>query len=104
MPDDERILGFSNRWYHDALEQAQNTTLSDGTRIRLISPSHFVATKLEAYLGRGNGDPLSSHDIEDILNLVDGRTELLEEITQASTKLKIYIAETPTSPKRLEHF
>ncbi|MGK0440345.1 MAG: putative nucleotidyltransferase [Pseudohongiellaceae bacterium] len=94
MPDDERILGFSNRWYHDALEQAKYTTLNDGNRIRLICPCHFVATKLEAYLGRGNGDPLSSHDIEDILNLVDGRTELVEEMTQASTALKTYIAET----------
>jgi len=94
MPDDERILGFSNRWYHDALEQSRGTTLSDGSCIRLISPCHFVATKLEAYLGRGNDDPLSSHDIEDILNLVDGRTELLQEMTQASTTLKTYIAET----------
>jgi len=93
MPDDERILGFSNRWYRDALEQAQSTTLSDGTCIRLINPCHFVATKLEAYLGRGNGDPLSSHDIEDILNIVDGRAELVEEFSQASTKLKTYIAE-----------
>ena len=51
MPDDETILGFSNRWYSDALEKANSTKLSDGTTIRLISPCHFVATKLEAYLG-----------------------------------------------------
>ena len=92
MPDDESILGFSNRWYSDALEQAQPTELSNGTVIRLISPCHFVATKLEAYLGRGNDDPLSSHDIEDLLNLVDGREELLAEANQASTELQTYIA------------
>lgn len=92
MPDDASILGFSNRWYSDALEQAQATQLSNGTTIRLISPGHFLATKLEAYLGRGNNDPLSSHDIEDLLNIVDGREELLAELSQASTALKTYIA------------
>ena len=92
MPDDETILGFSNRWYSDALEQAQPTQLSNGTAIRLISPCHFMATKLEAYLGRGNDDPLASHDIEDLLNIVDGREALLAELTQASTALKAYIA------------
>jgi predicted nucleotidyltransferase len=92
MPDDAAILGFSNRWYSDALEQAQPTQLSNGTTIRLISPCHFVATKLEAYLGRGNNDPLSSHDIEDLLNIVNGRQELLAELMQASAALQTYIA------------
>ena len=93
MPDDESILGFSNRWYSDALEHAQNTQLSDGTVIRLVTPCHFVATKLEAYLGRGDNDPLSSHDIEDLLNIVDGREELLTEATKASPELQGYIAQ-----------
>lgn len=97
MPDDESILGFSNRWYSDALEQSQPTKLSNGSTIRLISPCYFVATKLEAYLGRGNDDPLSSHDIEDLLNIVDGREALLVELTQASRDLKSYVAEQTKS-------
>ncbi len=92
MPDDASILGFSNRWYADALESANPFVLSDGTVIRLVNPCYFMATKLEAYNGRGNNDPLASHDIEDLLNLVDGRKELANEIEQADPKLKNYIA------------
>lgn len=92
MPDDEGVLGFSNRWYADALRTAQNFPLKDDLNIRVVSPSYFLATKLEAYLGRGNNDPLMSHDIEDILNLVDGRPELIHEIQSGDTELKTYIA------------
>ena len=51
-----------------------------------------MATKLEAFLGRGNNDPLSSRDIEDILTVVDGRESLALEIREASAELKTYIA------------
>tara|TARA_S200002703_G_scaffold11362_1_gene10363 strand:+ start:2391 stop:2666 length:276 start_codon:yes stop_codon:yes gene_type:complete len=44
------------------------------------------------YKGRGNGDALSSRDIEDILNLVDGREELIDEIAASSTEVRDYIA------------
>jgi predicted nucleotidyltransferase len=92
MPDDDKILGFSNRWYEAALEGAQNHQLKDDLTIRLLTPPFFVATKLEAYLGRGNDDPLASHDLEDILNLVDGREELVAEIADAHADVRDYIA------------
>ncbi|MBK1643060.1 hypothetical protein CKO12_14590, partial [Chromatium okenii] len=44
------------------------------------------------YKGRGESDPLSSNDIEDILNLVDGRPELLDEVRAADSALQAYIA------------
>ncbi|WP_346658652.1 MULTISPECIES: hypothetical protein [unclassified Bradyrhizobium] len=48
--------------------------------IKRLTPELFVATKLEAYLGRGNDNLLGSRDIEDILLVVDGREELVAEI------------------------
>ncbi len=101
MPDDANILGLSNRWYSDALQEANEVVLSGGQRIRLVSPCHFVATKLEAYHGRGNNDPLSSHDIEDLLNIVDGREDLQLEVEHAPQELRIYITEQ--IGKLLEH-
>ncbi len=92
MPDDAAILGFTNRWYRDALASAQPFTLSTGATIRLVTPVHFVATKLEAYQGRGNNDPLASRDVEDLLNLVDGRDTLLHEISLSAPELSRYIA------------
>lgn len=66
MPVDERILGFSNRWYPTALATARTLDLA-GQRVRVVTPPLFVATKLEAFRGRGRGDCLGSHDLEDIV-------------------------------------
>lgn len=93
MPDDESILGFSNRWYREAMETAVPYQLKEDITINVIHPIYFVATKLEAYKGRGANDPLTSRDIEDILNLVDGRPELLNEIKAGSQTIQRYIAE-----------
>lgn len=93
MPDDEEILGFTNKWYRDAFQKAKPYFLSAELTIRLIPPTYFIATKLEAYLQRGNDDPIGSRDIEDILTLIDGRTELLEELLDAPAALKTYVSE-----------
>lgn len=93
MPQYETILGFTNRWYQDALNNTQSMPLTDTVSINLLAPAYFLATKLEAYRGRGKGDLLSSHDIEDIINLVDGREELCQELTQAKGDVRRYIAE-----------
>ena len=91
MPDDD-TLGFSNQWYKQALLTADDYAITDNINIRLVSPVFFVATKLEAYKGRGNNDPLESRDIEDLLNIIDGREVLPEEIKQAHEKIKSFIA------------
>ena len=93
MPDDLQVLGFSNRWYGDALKTAMPYQLSDDLSIRLVNPPYFLATKLEAYKGRGKGDTLSSHDIEDLLTLIDGRESLIDEVSTAPDELRDYLAE-----------
>jgi predicted nucleotidyltransferase len=93
MPDDESILGFSNRWYANGIETAVTCSLTDALNIKRLTPELFVATKLEAYLGRGNDDPLGSRDLEDILLVVDGREELAAEIQHANDHVRRYIAE-----------
>ena len=92
MPDDASILGFSNRWYPDALREADDHELPSGTVIRVVTPAYFMGTKLEAFRGRGNNDPLASRDIEDILNVMDGRASLCEEVDHAPRELRADIA------------
>ena len=91
MPDDENVLGYSNQWYSDALSTAQPYPMDNGIIIRLVTPSYFLATKFEAFKGRGQGDILASRDMEDILNLVDGREELLTEVQNNPPELKTYL-------------
>lgn len=38
------------------------------------------------------GDYLASHDLEDLLTVVDGRPELLDELQSASENVRYYIA------------
>lgn len=94
MPLDERVLGFSNRWYELALRSADEVALREGLVIRVVTPPYFVATKLEAFLDRGKGDFLSSHDLEDVLSVVDGRPELVDDIARAQREVREFIAAT----------
>ncbi|MER8607346.1 hypothetical protein NKH48_27185 [Mesorhizobium sp. M1233] len=93
MPDDEAILGFSNRWYAKGIATAVPEQLEEALEIRRLTPQLFVATKLEAYRGRGEGDLIASRDAEDILLLVDGREEIVEEIANGEPEIRAYIAE-----------
>lgn len=92
MPVSEAVLGFSNRWYEPAMRQAVAMQLEEGLEIRLITSVYFVATKLEAFEARGRGDYLESHDLEDVLSVVDGRPELVNELAQAEPSLRAYVA------------
>lgn len=91
MPTDENTLGFSNRWYPTAIETAQRMDIA-GHNIRIVSPALFLATKLEAYHGRGGGDVFSSHDLEDIVTVVDGRPEIVDDVSTANERVRTYIA------------
>lgn len=91
MPVDEHVLGFSNRWYPAAIEAAQTINIA-GHDVRVVTPPLFIATKLDAFHGRGGDDILASHDLEDIIAVVDGRPEIVSEVAAASTDIRRYIA------------
>lgn len=90
MPSDPEVLGYANRWFVEGLARANKFKLPSGTVIQIFKPTYFLATKLEAFSGRGGGDPYHK-DVEDIIILIDGRPELLEEVRQAESELKEFI-------------
>jgi len=94
MPTDASILGFSNRWYSDAIIHAVDKTLTDGQQIKCVTAPYFLATKIEAFHGRGNSDFVASHDFEDIVTVIDGREELYAEIADSSPELRDFISNT----------
>lgn len=97
MPTKEEILGFANRWYPMCVATAELLTLPSGVSIRVIQAPVFIGTKLEAFHGRGAGDYLFSHDLGDILSVVDGRDSLVEECRQAPPLLRTYLAQQFTA-------
>jgi predicted nucleotidyltransferase len=93
MPTDPDILGFSNEWYEAAISTATTIRLDSGAEILVARPAALVATKLCAWRGRGEGDLLRSLDVHDVLTLIDGRPELIEEVAAAQPRLRAYIQE-----------
>jgi hypothetical protein len=90
MPTDATVLGISNRWYPTAIETAQTFRIS-GHDVRVVTPALFIATKLEAFHGRGGDDVVASHDLEDIIAVVDGRPEIVGDVAAASDDVRAYI-------------
>jgi predicted nucleotidyltransferase len=94
MPLDEKLLGFSNRWYQGALRESQSVTLPSGTVIRAITPPYFLGTKIEAFMGRGENDYMASHDLEDLIAVIDGRSSIVDEVRDADPNLRVFIGGT----------
>jgi predicted nucleotidyltransferase len=104
MPSQPGVLSFHNRWYPLAVSAANRVALPSGRSIKLIPAPVFVATKLEAFKGRGNGDFLASHDLEDVVTVVDGRPALMDELRGAPEELRTYIAMEISSLLRTPQF
>lgn len=91
MPTDEKILGFGNPWYKEALDHAVVHQISDGLLVKSVMAPYFIATKIEAFRTRGNNDLLGSHDFEDIITIIAGRVEIVDEMALTSDKLKYHL-------------
>lgn len=104
MPLDEKVLDFTNRWYKPGFEAAIIATLPSGLALRHLSAPYFMATKLEAFKDRGNNDVYLSHDLEDVITVVDGREELISELSFAPLDVREFVAQTVRSILRHTDF
>ncbi len=87
MPLDAGVLGFTNRWYRSGVVTAEEVSLAEDTTIRILNPPHFLASKMEAYGGRGGDDPFMSHDLEDVISVLAGRPDCVKEVQAAGPEL-----------------
>jgi hypothetical protein len=92
MPVDPAVLGFGNRWYAHASDTAVPFDLGAGMLIRGASAPTFLAMKWTAYDDRGAPDLLGSHDVEDIIAVVAGRSSIVEETHLATKELRTFLA------------
>lgn len=93
MPTSEEILGFSNRWYSKGFANSKTYDISPVRTVRIFSPEYFIATKLEAFKGRGKSDGRSSTDFEDIVYVLNNRTKIWDEMKATDQDLKRYFEE-----------
>lgn len=92
MPDDEKIIGYSNKWYRPALANKESRTLPDGTVIYIFPIAYYLATKFEALAGRGGYDLRTSHDFEDIIYILNSCPDFIKcFLNETDEALKEYL-------------
>jgi hypothetical protein len=75
------------------MDTAQSHPLPSGRSIQLVTARVFLATMLVAFHGRGQGNHRFSHDLEDLMAVLDGRDSLLEECRQSRPELQSSLTE-----------
>jgi hypothetical protein len=91
MPTDPKVLGFSNRWYIEAMKSAENCSLPNGTVIKIFTLPYFISSKMEAFLHRGQNDFRLSTDLEDIVSLLDGVQQAESILRSAPENIRSYL-------------
>jgi predicted nucleotidyltransferase len=90
MPTEGGFLGLNTAWFKEALATATEQEFAH-TRLKLVSPVGFLATKYVAFLDRGVGDHYGSPDLEDFVTVIDGREDIVAEVDQAPAELRRYV-------------
>lgn len=90
MPAGGDYLGLNTAWFKEAVDTAKTIQVGDAT-LSIVEPAAFLATKLEAFDDRGDGDYLASHDLEDVITVVDGRRHIVEDVQLAPRKLRDFV-------------
>jgi predicted nucleotidyltransferase len=91
MAAEDGPLGPANRWYKIGFENLW-TAKAKEQEIYILSAPCYLATKFEAFNNRGK-DYRSSHDMEDIINILDNRINIVEEIAKDDTRIEHFIKE-----------
>lgn len=65
--------------------------MDENCTIKILSAPFFIATKIEAYKGRGKSDGRTSQDFEDVIYLLENRENLWNELDKTEGELKTYL-------------
>lgn len=91
MAAEDGPLGPSNRWYKIGFENLRTANVKD-QEVNILSAPCYLATKFEAFNNRGS-DYRTSHDIEDIIYVLDNRMGIVEEIVKDDSRIAHFIQE-----------
>ncbi|MDP8248984.1 MAG: hypothetical protein P9M00_12650 [Candidatus Tritonobacter lacicola] len=92
MPAGGEAAECRSEWFPEALASAKPIKLSEGVVANVVTAPFFIAAKLEAFSDRGTKDFYASHDLEDIVTVLDGRSSVLEEIDNLPGSLRSYLS------------
>lgn len=82
-------FGPTNRWYEIGFEKLWTAKAND-QEIQILSAPCYLATKFEAFANRGK-DYRTSHDIEDIITILDNRLDIVSEIKDCDKQIRLFL-------------
>jgi len=85
MPSEDGPIGPANKWFKLGFTDLQFSKALD-EEIQILPAPCFLATKFEAFKDRGK-DYRTSHDIEDIIYVIDNRINMVSEIENSSVEI-----------------
>jgi predicted nucleotidyltransferase len=91
MPTGENVLNFSNRWYPDGFQNAIEYIIDDEITIKIFDVTYFIASKLEAFKGRGKNDGRTSTDFEDIVYVFENRRSVWNDMENVQIEVNKYL-------------
>jgi predicted nucleotidyltransferase len=89
-----RDLGWApaNPWFASGFLNRELVEV-ENQRIQILPLPYFLASKFSAYHGRGNNEPRTSPDFEDIVYILDNRVDLVEQILAAKADVKDFLGQ-----------
>lgn len=91
MPTTLETFGFSNKWYPEGYKYSIDYQIGTDCSIKILNVPYFLATKFEAFKGRGKYDGRTSQDFEDIVYILENRRSVWNEIEQLFGEIKEYL-------------
>ena len=91
MPTNDPSIGFHNKWYPAGFNHAIDYEIDEYCSVKILSAPFFIASKLEAFKGRGKNDGRTSQDFEDILYILENRSSIWEEINNSNVNVLNYL-------------
>lgn len=82
----------ANPWFELGFEHKEQIQVDEQT-INIMPLPYFLASKFVAHADRGGNDPRMSHDFEDIIYILDNRTDWHIIVNNAHGEVKAYLLE-----------
>jgi hypothetical protein len=80
----------ANPWFAPGFLLKEITEV-DGQFIQILPIGYFLATKFSAFNDRGNNEPRTSQDFEDIVYVIDNRIDIVEQLKMDFGDVKAFL-------------
>jgi predicted nucleotidyltransferase len=80
----------SNPWFGPGFKHLEQQKI-ENTTIHILPLAYFLASKFSAFHDRGAKDPRTSRDFEDIVYILDNRTDIVEVIAQSPDDVRNFL-------------